>query len=178
MKAHAMNNIRHIHLLVVALALASPACALGTALGAGQPPSQLAPAPLVTAAPSVPSELQNAVNWAATAVEIVRTIQKVEIQAYRDDRVTDDHHRTIQTAMGEFFGAAIDALTLAQDLTKTTVTRWASAQAIAALAATLLDRVDAHLPLIVKGYVDSLRAVLSLVGAPASAEGELCLSTP
>lgn len=120
-----------------------------------------------------PSELRNAVNWAATAVDLARTIQKVEIQAYRNGRVSDDAHRTIQTAFGEFGSIAEDALTLALDLTKTAQTRWASARAVGTFAAQLLDRIDKHLPLIVKGYADSLKAVLTFLNGDVSNAGGL-----
>jgi hypothetical protein len=140
-------------LLLVATCLGGAACV------SSAPPPQIAPG-----APSAaPTELRRAVDWASTAVEVARTMQKVEIEAYRAGRVTDAAHRITQTAFREFFGAAVDALTIAQDVTKSEVTRWASAKAIGALAAAMLDRVDDHLPLIVKGYVDSLRAVLGLL---------------
>lgn len=148
--------------IVVGL-LSAPGC---TAAGAPRP--QLAPVrPPAPAAQVVNEELAKAVDWTYTTVDIARTLQRVEIAAYRNGRVTDDAHRTIQTAYTEFAGTVEDAVNTALDLTKSEVTRWAAVRSVAELTLQLLERIDRLLPAAGRVYADSMKAVLSLLGYDA-----------
>lgn len=145
-----------LRVLVLAVALSASACATTPE----PPPNVGQPA----GAPLVASELKKAVDWADTAIEVARTVQKVEIEAYRNQRLSDADHRTVQEGFLAFFGAAVEALLTARDLTKTDTTRWAAAKAIGQLAVNLVARIEPHLPAEVSQYVTTLKAVLDMLG--------------
>lgn len=148
---------RLVSILILASSLGLASCA-----GTSAPPPQTAPPPLA-------SELKKAVDWADTAIMVAQTLQQVEIEAYRNGRVSDADHRTIQTALLAFFDTAIEALTAAQDLAKPDVSRWAAAKSVGQLAYTMVGRIKRLLPAEVHPYLTALEATLQLLGFAAPA---------
>lgn len=148
--------------LVLAAALVTGACAAATPSPADPP----------TAANLIRSELVKAVDWAATLVDVARTTQKLEIEAYRNGRMSDRQHRVVQTAFDEFFTGAIEALKTAQDLNRPDVDRWTGAKAVALLGGRLVTQIEDQLPPNVRAYLDSLKALLQLLGPADRVAGE------
>lgn len=140
--------------LILALGLSVSACATVSGFAGSSPAAQQ----------SKLVEISRAVNAADQVLAIASTIQDVEIAAHDHQRISDGAHAVIQQAFKEFAGAATQGLTLSRDLSKPETTRLDAARSVGAIGLELITRIEPHLPREVAVYLNSLRAMVKVLG--------------